>query len=76
MKLISVLKEKLKGLKYFFNGLYFKLFSKDEVYYIGGNESLPPPLTGEEEKELIEKLRLGDESIRSTLIERNLRLVV
>ncbi len=76
MKLISVLKEKFKNLKYYFNVLYFKLFSKDEVYYIGGNEALPPPLTSEEEKELIEKLRLGDEEIRSILIERNLRLVV
>lgn len=69
-------KDKLKSLKGFFNLLYFKLFSNDEVYYIGGNEALPPPLTSEEEKALVEKLRCGDEEIRTILIERNLRLVV
>lgn len=76
MKLLTILKNKINNLKDFFKLLYFKLFSKDEIYYIGGNEALPPPLTSEEEKELIEKLRLGDETIRSVLIERNLRLVV
>ncbi len=37
---------------------------------------MPPPLTKEEEEELVGKLLNGEESIRSTLIERNLRLVV
>lgn len=46
------------------------------VHYIGGNEALPPPLTKEEEADLVERLLKGDEKIRSTLIERNLRLVV
>lgn len=76
MNFFRLVGKKLNGLRNFFKSIYFKLFSKNEVYYIGGNEALPPPLTSEEEKELIEKLRLGDESIRSTLIERNLRLVV
>ena len=53
----------------------FGLFRK-ELYYVGGSEALPPPLKKEEEEELIEKLTKGDESIRDTLIERNLRLVV
>ncbi|WP_138203234.1 RNA polymerase sporulation sigma factor SigE [Haloimpatiens lingqiaonensis] len=53
----------------------FKIFIK-KVYYIGGSDALPPPLTKEEEEELVNKLMLGDESVRSTLIERNLRLVV
>lgn len=52
-----------------------KIFSK-EVYYIGGNDALPPPLSKEEELELVQKLQDGDEKIRSILIERNLRLVV
>jgi len=47
-----------------------------EIYYIGGSEALPPPLTKEEEKALLEKLAQGDKEARSTLIERNLRLVV
>ncbi len=48
----------------------------DEVYYVGGSEALPPPLTREEEEILIQKLPKGDSVARSLLIERNLRLVV
>ena len=46
------------------------------VFYIGGSEALPPPLSTEEESYLLEKLELGDRAIKSVLIERNLRLVV
>lgn len=51
---------------------------KKRCYYIGGSESLPPPLTrGEEEKVLAELDDPGKMSgARKTLIERNLRLVV
>ena len=48
----------------------------EELYYIGGSDTLPPPMEKEEEQEAIEKLRMGDTKIRNTLIERNLRLVV
>lgn len=51
-------------------------FQNKSVNYIGGNEALPPPLTSDEEKSLVEKLNQGNESIRTILIERNLRLVV
>ncbi|MCG7407789.1 RNA polymerase sporulation sigma factor SigE [Paenibacillus sp. ACRRX] len=47
-----------------------------DVYYIGGSEALPPPLTREEEEYLLGKLSSGDTAIRAMLIERNLRLVV
>lgn len=53
----------------------FKVFCK-KLYYIGGNDALPPPLSRDEEDILVIKLVEGDESIRSILIERNLRLVV
>ncbi|MCT8976906.1 RNA polymerase sporulation sigma factor SigE [Clostridium sp. CX1] len=53
----------------------FKVFIKT-VYYIGGNEVLPPPLSKKEEDDLVARLVTGEESVRSTLIERNLRLVV
>ncbi|MFT8313542.1 MAG: RNA polymerase sporulation sigma factor SigE [Clostridium sp.] len=53
----------------------FKIFAK-KVMYIGGNDALPPPLTKDEENDLVNKLVDGDESVRSILIERNLRLVV
>ncbi len=58
-------------------GLVIKLkeILADEVYYIGGSETLPPPLTSDEEAELLSRLG-SDESVRTTLIERNLRLVV
>lgn len=47
------------------------------LYYIGGNDVLPPPLTPEREGELIKKLsENGDSRARSVLIEHNLRLVV
>lgn len=49
--------------------------SPSELYYIGGTESLPKPLTAEEESELLSRLPEHPE-LRSTLIERNLRLVV
>lgn len=51
-------------------------FLRRNLHYVGGNDALPPPLSKDEEEELVSKLNNGDESIRSTLIERNLRLVV
>lgn len=53
----------------------FKAFA-GHVYYIGGNDALPPPLSKEEEDKLVQDLVSGNESIRAVLIERNLRLVV
>ena len=49
---------------------------RSDVYYIGGSEALPPPLTREEEEYLLDRLTTGDSAIRAMLIERNLRLVV
>ena len=45
------------------------------IFYIGGSDTLPPPLERAEEAALIARMDAGDESVRSTLIERNLRLV-
>ena len=47
-----------------------------KVMYIGGSDTLPPPLSREEEAELIARLDQGEEEVRAKLIERNLRLVV
>ena len=49
---------------------------RDKIMYIGGSDTLPPPLTREEETEVIARLEQGDPQARQTLIERNLRLVV
>ncbi|MBQ9973475.1 MAG: RNA polymerase sporulation sigma factor SigE [Oscillospiraceae bacterium] len=47
-----------------------------KVMYIGGSDTLPTPLSRQEEAELIQRLSQGDRSVKNTLIERNLRLVV
>ena len=47
------------------------------IFYIAGSQTLPPPLSPEEEEEMIKKLSEEDNLIaRQTLVERNLRLVV
>lgn len=46
----------------------------DKIMYIGSGESLPPPLSREEEKVLLEHIH--EERVQNTLIEHNLRLVV
>ena len=52
------------------------LHRRDQIMYIGGSDTLPPPLPREEETEVIARLEQGDPQARQTLIERNLRLVV
>lgn len=47
-----------------------------KVMYIGGSDTLPPPLKKEEEGACIARLAQGDERAKDTLIEHNLRLVV
>ena len=48
---------------------------ENEIYYIGGSDVLPPPLTKEEEDEALNNFS-KDKNAKSILIERNLRLVV
>lgn len=47
-----------------------------EIYYIGGPEPLPAPLTPAEEQALLARLDTDGAAVRTTLIEHNLRLVV
>ncbi|MEJ9279990.1 MULTISPECIES: RNA polymerase sporulation sigma factor SigE [Ureibacillus] len=54
----------------------FSKFRTKKTYYIGGHDSLPVPLSREEEMSVIEAFMNGDMKARDTLIERNLRLVV
>ncbi len=49
---------------------------KEPLFYIGGTEVLPSPLSTAEEQEILNRLRNGDETARDILITRNLRLVV
>lgn len=61
----------------FINNILNKLkLCMGSVHYLGGNDTLPPPLSKEEEEDYVNQLINGNQSVRSTLIERNLRLVV
>lgn len=56
----------------------FLAFFKSTIFvvgYIQNSNLFPEPLTLEEEKIYLEKLKNGDEDARNILIERNLRLV-
>jgi RNA polymerase sigma factor (sigma-70 family) len=50
------------------------IFPQNPVHYIGGSDTLPPPLPRDQEAELL--ARLDDPEARRILIEHNLRLVV
>lgn len=43
--------------------------------YVSGRETFPPPLSPQEERQALAELAQGSRQARSTLIERNLRLV-
>ena len=49
------------------------LLYRNDIYYINGNETLPPPLSAEEEERMISVI--DSEEARDVLIEHNLRLV-
>lgn len=73
----------LQILKSSINTIYVKYMNKDiediyelPIFYIGGSQTLPPPLSQEEEETILEELSKGNEDARKTLVERNLRLVV
>lgn len=53
---------------------WLRRVSRPEIHYIGGSDTLPPPLSKERETELLNCLE--EESARRELIEHNLRLVV
>jgi len=55
-------------------GMFF--YRKGKVYYIGGNDTLPPPLSSEDEIQAIKGCLAGNKADRDVLIEHNLRLVV
>ncbi len=69
-KIYITLKDRLEAL---LAKLGLKLPGK--IMYIGGSDTLPTPLSREEEAELIQRLGEGDAEARNRLIEHNLRLV-
>ena len=52
-----------------------KIKNPEQIFYINGPDLLPPPLSKEEETEMLKRLPFDDDA-RTYLIERNLRLVV
>ncbi len=72
----KLIKLKTKCISYFFRVLSkLGLLKPKGLYYLGGVNILPPPLSSKEETELLKNLE-SDDSIKTILIERNLRLVV
>ncbi len=67
MKIIDVLRRILAFLGF---------GKKGEAHYISSSESLPSPMSPEEEAATVEEYMKGSEEARLKLIERNLRLVV
>ena len=51
------------------------LLPRAGIFYIGGSDSLPPPLSRDVEAQMIARLDEGDFEVRQILIEHNLRLV-
>ncbi len=74
MNILDLLKCKI-------NTLYVKYFNEDsienlEIFYIGGSQTLPPPLDEKEEEKYLKELANNSFEARQVLVERNLRLVV
>ncbi|HOV69747.1 MAG TPA: RNA polymerase sporulation sigma factor SigE [Clostridia bacterium] len=68
-----MLKRFLDSIRAFFSKTFY---SAKKVFYIYSSETLPPPLSREEEEKVIASLAEGDAKARGILIEHNLRLVV
>lgn len=68
MQFISIV-DVIKRIIYKARGFIYK----NDVYYINGNETLPPPLSAEDEEDMIKNI--DSEYARNVLIEHNLRLV-
>ncbi len=72
----------IEKLKNSINIIYAKYINQNEeieklpIFYIGGSQTLPPPLEPKEEAEVLKRLEKNDNEARKILVERNLRLVV
>ena len=70
MSILDMLKTRIK------NYLNTGIMEENVIFYIGGSQSLPPPLPADEEEKMIRKLNNNDFQARQVLVEHNLRLVV
>ena len=69
------MKNLLIKFKLWYLRLRLKLFGRGSVFYVNGADTLPPPLSAEEESAALESAQQNPK-YRSVLIEHNLRLVV
>lgn len=81
MDILEIIKTTLRGIQK-------KFFEEDEdvneklilldasIFYIAGAQTLPAPLSHEEEAQILKDIEAGCEEKRKILVERNLRLVV
>ena len=61
----------------FIKSLFVSLMLKSKIiWYINGPQTLPPPLTQEEEQIVFEGLERGEKQAREKMIVHNLRLVI
>lgn len=67
-----MIKQKIKCLFLKIKALFFET----DLDYVNGPDTLPEPLTKEEEDKLLKRIINGDETAREPLIVHNLRLVV
>ena len=77
--MVNLLKDILTLAKYQYQYLKNCLCEPEdsgEVFYIGGGEALPAPLTPEEEAMLLSVLTAENYDVKQKLVEHNLRLVV
>lgn len=63
----------IKKLIIYIINIYFK---KQYCFYINGPDTLPPPLTKEEEETIMSQIKEGNDTNRHLLVTHNLRLVV
>ncbi len=61
---------------YLFVLIILKKLYPNSVYYVNGPESLPPPLTAQQEEDAFALMRVNFQKAREMLIVHNLRLVV
>ena len=76
---MNIKRNGLKGLlwKLWKSRLGYRVYTKmNGVFYIGGNDILPPPLPPDDEHRAIMGFMAGSKKDRDLLIEHNLRLVV
>ena len=68
----------LLRLESFLSRLWRRLLRRagEDVHYINGADTLPPPLTPAEEADVFRRMEEGDPDARDMLITHNLRLVV